>query len=92
MLRPLGSTFHYQKDDNQQPKHYRQIPRNLTTNCILVHSYKGLLDESGVKHNLSPTGAVSEPTAEEADAGAPESGKKPSLGDKIKGKLHIGKK
>ncbi|MCJ1429028.1 hypothetical protein MMC29_006941 [Sticta canariensis] len=51
-----------------------------------------LLDESGVKHNLSPTGASSEPTTEEADAGAPESGKKPSLGDKIKGKLHIGKK
>ena len=64
----------------------------MTTNRILVHSYKGLLDESGIKHNLSPTGAVSEPTTEEADAGAPESGKKPSLGDKIKGKLHIGKK
>ncbi|MCJ1462672.1 hypothetical protein MMC07_001275 [Pseudocyphellaria aurata] len=51
-----------------------------------------LLDQSGIKHNLSPTGAASEPTTEDTDTGTPGSGKKPSLGDKIKGKLHIGKK
>lgn len=51
-----------------------------------------LLDQSGIKHNLSPNSAAVEPTTEEADTSAPGSGKKPSLGDKIKGKLHIGNK
>lgn len=72
---------------------YKRSP-NPTTNTY-PHAFfekKGLLDQSGIKHNLSPTGAVSEPTTEETDTSAPGSGKKPSLGDKIKGKLHIGKK
>lgn len=63
-----------------------------TTNHVRILFYKGLLDQSGVKHNLSPNSAVGESTTDEADTSTPGSGKKHSLGDKIKGKLHIGKK
>lgn len=58
---------------------------------ISIFSYKGLLEQSGIKHNLSPTSAVDESTTE-ADTSAPGSSKKPSLGEKIKDKLHLGKK